>query len=129
MVQNKIKFPYIFLFFSLFLVVVIYFVITDSVGKSLYTAVTRTTQAGNTTVTRIFINEVYPELQQDLQLSDDSRLAKVVLTEDELHRVDNRVRGFMFGTDILKAKIYNINGGSIRVDYAYLTQEQVPWPQ
>ena len=110
MVQNRLKFPYASLFLSLFLVVGIYFIITASVGESLYTAVTRTTQAGNTAVTRIFINEVYPELQQDLQLSEDSRLAKAVLTEDELRRVDKRVRGFMFGTDILKAKIYNING-------------------
>ncbi|MBF0589470.1 MAG: hypothetical protein HQL53_10090 [Magnetococcales bacterium] len=111
--HSRLKFPFLSLLFALVLIVGIYIIITESVGQALNSAVSRATQAGNAAITRIFINEVYPELQKDLNLTADSRAVKLSLTEQELERVDVRVRAFMFGTDILKAKIFTINGITI----------------
>ncbi|MGN7610817.1 hypothetical protein ACQZV8_01900 [Magnetococcales bacterium HHB-1] len=107
---SSLKFPYFSLVFNLLLVIGIYIIITDSVSQALNTAITRATQSGNAAITRIFINEVYPELQQDLQLTADNRATKSILTKEERNRVDKRVRAFMLGTDILKVKIFSING-------------------
>ncbi|MBF0590396.1 MAG: hypothetical protein HQL53_14840 [Magnetococcales bacterium] len=109
----RLKFPFLSLFFALVLIISIYFVITASVWQALNSSVTRATQAGNAAITRIFINEVYPALREDLNLTADSRAVKSALTEQELGRVDARVRAFMFGTDILKAKIFTIDGNTI----------------
>ncbi len=113
MVEQKLKkarFPYVFLLISLLLMVGVYVLLTKTMEQSLYTAVIKATQAGNKTITQVFINEVYPQLRQDLALTDYEPQAKQALTEAELERVDKRVRQFMFGTDVLKAKIYNIAG-------------------
>lgn len=113
MVEQKLKkarFPYVFLLISLLLMIGVYVLLTKTMEQSLYTAVIKATQAGNTTITKVFINEVYPQLHQDLALTDYEPNAKQALTEAELERVDQRVRQFMFGTDVLKAKIYNISG-------------------
>lgn len=95
---------------NLALIVGIYFIITNSVERSLTSAITTSTEASNAAVTRLFINEIYPDLAVDIGLTNDPTKVKSSLSEDEIKYVDNRVREFMFGTDILKAKIYNING-------------------
>jgi hypothetical protein len=104
--QTQLKFPYIFLLISVLLIAGLYFVIVFSLEKALSAAIIEATEAGNAAVTRIFINEVYPELEKDLALNSN----KTALSADAFQRVDQRVRRFMIGTDILKAKLYNNAG-------------------
>ncbi|MBF0383661.1 MAG: hypothetical protein HQL69_21785 [Magnetococcales bacterium] len=108
--ENSLKFPYLFLFMNLAVIIAVYFIITKSVQSSITAAITETTQAGNAAVTQIFVNEVYPELHRDLKLDYRPDNIKTALDKEELKRVDQRVRQFMLGTDILKVKIYNIHG-------------------
>ena len=111
--ENSVRFPYLMIAVSFILLVGIYLFLSSSLQDSLSDAVRETTEKANATVTRIFINEVYPDLEQALQLTYDRQKTKDVLTAQELEDVDNRVRQFMLGTDILKAKIYNVNGITI----------------
>lgn len=108
--KKSLKFPYLFLVINLAVIISIYFVLTQTMERALSSAIIQATQAGNSDITRIFINEVYPELHNDLALTSIPTKVKSQLSEQELKRVDGRVRRFMFGTDVLKAKIYNING-------------------
>lgn len=111
--SNKIKFPYVFLLLNIAVMLGVYLVLTSTMEKALYSAVTKATQAGNATITKVFINEVYPELHGDLALTDNLSSVKQELSKTELIRVDRRVRQFMLGTDVLKAKIYNTSGTTI----------------
>lgn len=114
--QNQIsslRFPYFFLFLNLLVMIGIYFILSQTMERSLSSAIIQATQAGNSDITRIFINEVYPELEDDLGLTSSPAKVKEALNSDELGRVDHRVRSFMLGTDVLKAKIYNINGTTV----------------
>lgn len=108
--KKPLRFPYVFLLLNLLVMIGIYFVLTHTMERALSSAIIQATQAGNSDITRVFINEVYPELQSDLALTSNPASVKSALDSQELARVDNRVRRFMFGTDVLKAKIYNING-------------------
>ncbi|MBF0470190.1 MAG: hypothetical protein HQL48_02325 [Gammaproteobacteria bacterium] len=110
---TPLKFPYFFLFFNLLLLVAIYFAIVHTLERALSLAITESTQAGNAAITRIFVNEVYPEIKGDLQLLPAHQLQQRKLEPEALQRVDTRVRQFMWGTDILKAKIYNAQGDTL----------------
>ncbi|MBF0256165.1 MAG: hypothetical protein HQL47_06840 [Gammaproteobacteria bacterium] len=107
---SQIKFPYLFLLLSLAALILVYVLLTRSVSSALGSAILEATQASNATVTKVFVNELYPRLQQDLGFSGNAQQAKRELSAEELQRVDGLVRQFMLGTDILKAKLYNING-------------------
>ncbi|MCP4598026.1 hypothetical protein [Neptuniibacter sp.] len=108
--KKSLRFPYVFLILNLMVIIGIYFVLSQTMERALSSAIIQATQAGNSDITRIFINEVYPELHADLALTSVPTKVKSKLSEPELQRVDDRVRRFMFGTNVLKAKIYNING-------------------
>jgi hypothetical protein len=110
---DKVRFPYLLLVFSVLFVIGLYFYLSGAVRDALSEMVRVNTENANATVTRIFINEVYPDLQNELMLTYDRQQTKDSLTADELTRVDQRVRKFMIGTDILKTKIYNINGVTV----------------
>lgn len=111
--NKKFSFPFVFLAVNIFLVIGIYFIISQSVERSLTSAITNSTQASNAAVTRLFINEIYPDLAAEISLTANPAMAKDALSPEEVDHVDERVRQFMFGTDILKAKIYNINGVTV----------------
>lgn len=110
---SAIRFPYFFLLLNLLVMIGIYLVLSHTMERSLSSAIIQATQASNSDITKIFVNEVYPELKADIGLSSASAKAKAALSDQELERVDLRVRAFMLGTDVLKAKIYNINGVTI----------------
>jgi hypothetical protein len=111
--KKPMRFPYFFLLLNLLVMIGVYFVLTQTMERALSSAIIQATQAGNSDITRVFINEVYPELEVDLALTSIPSQIKQSLNSKELERVDNRVRSFMFGTDVLKAKIFNIEGITI----------------
>lgn len=108
--KKNMKFPYFFLLLNLLVMIGVYILLTQTMERALSSAIIQASQAGNRDITRVFINEVYSELKDELALTNQQNEVKNELTDQELLKVDNRVRRFMFGTDILKAKIYNING-------------------
>ncbi|MEO5342888.1 MAG: hypothetical protein H7842_06045 [Gammaproteobacteria bacterium SHHR-1] len=108
--QRRIRFPSLLLLISLALLLGVYYLISQTLGAYLSQAITETTQAGNATLTRVFVNDLYPRLAADLGLSGNPRQMKQQLSAEELARVDQAVRKFMFGTDILKIKLFNLDG-------------------
>ena len=69
------------------------------------------TEESNHTLTKVFVNETYPDIKEFLNL--ENRLPKiqgVLMDADSLQQVDIRIRNFMSDTDILKIKIYDSNG-------------------
>ncbi len=107
---QRIRFPYWLLLMSFGLIFGVYFLISQAMATYLSQAITETTQAGNATLTRVFINDLYPRLAPDLGLSGNPREMKQQLDEQELSRVDLAVREFILGTDILKVKLFNLDG-------------------
>lgn len=108
--QNSPKFPFFFMLVSIVCVAGIYFFISHYVSKALSDTVKDSTEKANAMVTKIFINEVYPDLHEHLKLTYDRQQALDKLAGPSLSKVDERVRAFMQGTDILKVKIYNVKG-------------------
>jgi hypothetical protein len=111
--QKNAAFAYSALLLSAFIITGFYILITSSFERYVTAAITSSTQASNAAITRLFVNEVYPELQTDLALTSDPRRVKDQLSANEIEHVDRRVREFMLGTDVLKAKFYNINGTTV----------------
>ena len=73
-----------------------------------------TTEESNHTLTKVFINETYPDLKQYLALeSSDSVDLNAQEAQAKLKIVDDRIRNFMRETDILKVKIFNSAGITI----------------
>ena len=111
---NKVpKFPIFFIILNIALIIGIYFLLTYSIKDILTDTILKSTEHSNSTMTRVFVNEVYPRLKDSLQLTDNRQKAKDELSSEEVEVVDNAVRKFMLGTDILKVKIYNINGVTV----------------
>jgi len=71
-------------------------------------AIIDSTELANFAMTHAFVNEVYPEVEWILQL--DSRTADNLMNEEELKRVDSRVRAFMQNTGVLKIKFFGVDG-------------------
>ena len=66
-------------------------------------------EKNNMTLTKIFVNEVYPELAPILQLKTHHKTTDF-LTYEQLKFIDKRVKRYISGTDVLKVKIYNLAG-------------------
>jgi hypothetical protein len=103
-----------FLFFLLLLASLPaqHFLIEHHANQLLKTSIAEATQAGNVTATRLFVNEVYPRLAQRLNL--EKQLAPIQgLSGEDLAETDRTIRKFVLGTDILKVKIFAMNGITI----------------
>jgi hypothetical protein len=86
--------------------------IEQQANRLLRIAIAEATQAGNATATRLFVNEVYPRLSTRLKL--EVHLApKQGLSGEDLEETDRTIRKFVLGTDILKVKIFAMNGITI----------------
>lgn len=84
--------------------------VTAQTDRAVSNAITESTQSTATTVTRVFINQLYPQLADPLGLEGANRDARTGLSGAALERVDREVRAFMHGTDVLKIKLYAPNG-------------------
>lgn len=74
-------------------------------------AIIKTTEESNATVTKLFVNEVYPDVQSQLKLTTKGQAEP--LSGMSLDVVDQKVRDFTRNTDILKVKIYDVSGITI----------------
>lgn len=103
---------------TLFLIIIIallisqYTFILKESKNALTSVITQTTQSSNLTITKLFINNVYPEISDIVRLRENPN-PKVGLSDQELNNVDTVIRNFMFGTDILKIKLYSTNGMTV----------------
>lgn len=64
--QKNAAYPYFVLLLSTIVIVGFYILITSSFERYVTAAITSSTQASNTAITRLFVNEIYPELEADL---------------------------------------------------------------
>lgn len=78
------------------------------------TEIINTTQESNHTLTKIFINEAYPDIKHHLALEENiAQHATKLMQGEDLSAIDHRVRQFMRNTDVLKIKIYDPNGMTV----------------
>lgn len=89
-----------------------YSIILKESQNAVNSAITQTTQSSNLTVTKLFINDVYPNISDIVKLKENPN-PTFGLSGEELNSVDSVVRNFMFGTDILKIKLYSSNGMTV----------------
>lgn len=80
----------------------------EAVGESVAMA----TEAANSTVTKLFVNELYPRLSGSLALEGSGKRGEP-LAGETLETTDRTIRKFMLGTDIMKVKIYAMNGMTV----------------
>jgi len=81
----------------------------DQAKESLSASILKATQDSNATVTKLFINSLYPEIEDVLQLNNASA-ASALLSKAEFELVDAVIRKFVLGTDVLKVKVYSVTG-------------------
>lgn len=105
--RNKIS--YLFMFMIFVLLIFQFNIILNETKKSVNEAIIETTQSGNYTVTKLFINGIYPSISNIIKLKENSNPTSGLIGDD-LKKVDLIVRNFMYGTDILKIKLYSLNG-------------------
>ncbi|SCA55330.1 exported hypothetical protein [Candidatus Terasakiella magnetica] len=84
----------------------LYFIVTSMTQDLLKQSVTQTTQSANKTVTKIFVNEIFPEISGVLDI--DNR--KEGVEGEVLSLIDTKIRTFMLGTDVLKVKLFSMAG-------------------
>jgi hypothetical protein len=89
-----------------------HWILEEQTNAAVGEVVSEATQAANTTVTKLFINEVYPRLAEPLGLEGAGTRGEP-LAGQALEITDRTIRSFMYGTDIMKVKIYAMNGMTI----------------
>jgi hypothetical protein len=89
-----------------------HWVLEHQTNAAVSEVISEATQAANTTVTKLFINELYPRLTEPLALEGSGKRAEP-LAGEALETTDRTIRKFTFGTDIMKVKIYGMNGMTV----------------
>ncbi|QEP43669.1 response regulator [Ectothiorhodospiraceae bacterium BW-2] len=93
---------------------------TKMASDSLLTA----TQQANLTVTRIFMNEVMPQLRPLLELAQGR-----ALNQAEIALFDKLVRQFAQDTDVLKIKYFNLEGMTLySTDHSQIGEDKSTYP-
>lgn len=65
-------------------------------------------EEANTNITKVFVNELYPDINHIIDLSEQT--SNRTISEDEFNFVDQKIRKFIQGTGVLKVHIFNQNG-------------------
>jgi hypothetical protein len=89
-----------------------HWVLENQTNAAVGAVISEATQAANTTVTKLFVNELYPRLKEPLALEGKGKRGEP-LSGEALETTDSTIRRFMFGTDIMKVKIYGMNGMTV----------------
>ena len=89
-----------------------HWVLENQTNSAVGEVISEATQAANTTVTKLFVNELYPRLTEPLALEGKGKRGEP-LSGEALETTDSTIRKFMFGTDIMKVKIYGMNGMTV----------------
>ena len=87
---------------------VTHLLIERQIEQQVLAVVTESTQASNATIARIFVNEVLPRIDSPLALEQREKAPPP--SGEALELIDREVRRFMFGTDVLKVKLYRLDG-------------------
>lgn len=95
-----------------------HWVLEHQTNAAVSEVISEATQAANATVTKLFVNELYPRLTEPLALEGKGKRGEP-LAGEALETTDSTIRKFMFGTDIMKVKIYGMNGMTV-----YSTERQ-----
>ena len=90
-------------FLIIALLIIFYFI-----NNVLRLEIQKTGELANATLTRIFVNETWSEINPLLPPPGSSE--EEIKNNINIKKVDSRVRRFMSYTDVLKVKIYAING-------------------
>lgn len=111
------------LLLALAVIVATHFVVIDRVTRTVNSAITDSTQAVNATVTKVFVNDLYPRIKAQLSLEGPE--PPKALSGAALDEVDKLIRTFIFGTDIMKVKLFGVNGLTIySTELAQVGQDQ-----
>jgi len=113
MLMEQLRVPVFFLIFIACAFVGQFLLLSNKFDHALEASISETSQAANTSVTRLFINEIYPRLSDIFALEETTAPIIVGLKGEELESVDRSIRNFMLGTDILKVKIYALSGMTV----------------
>lgn len=89
-----------------------HWVLESQTNAAVGEVISEATQAANATVTKLFVNELYPRLTEPLALEGKGKRSEP-LAGEALEITDSTIRKFMFGTDIMKVKIYGMNGMTV----------------
>lgn len=104
------RIPIFFLLLIACAFVVQFLLLSNKFEHAIKTSITEASQSANTSVTRLFVNEIYPRLSDIISLEETGTSIVKGLNGEELKLVDRSIRRFIIGTDILKVKIYTRSG-------------------
>lgn len=104
----KRKLFFLLILLSLISLVATYWVVIHETTSTINDAVGQSTQAANATVTKMLANDVYPRIAKQLAL--EGNVPSKPLTGDDFLETDRLIRQVIFGTDIMKVKIYDLKG-------------------
>ena len=90
-----------------------HFFASKAIEAELESAVLLASEAANEDLTKLFINDVYDALDSRLRLNADLSQQTDKLSSEDYSAINSRISAFMFGTDFLKIKIYNLKGTTL----------------
>src|SRR5210317_947586 len=90
-----------------------HFFASKTIEAELESAVLLASEATNEDLTKLFINDVYDALDSRLRLNADLSQQTDKLSSEDYSAINSRISEFMFGTDFLKIKIYNLKGTTL----------------
>ncbi len=86
-----------------------YLTLTHTAEQTVRSALTQATQLSNETVARLFVNTALQTIIGKLPLSPGLD-ADAEVADDNFEFVDQKIREFILGTDVVKVKIFNKSG-------------------
>ena len=81
------------------------------VARATHDSVLTSTEASNIAITELFVNEAWQDVRVLLPASDAS--VDAIKGNPHLKKIDERVRRFERGTDIVKVKIFDLKGRTV----------------
>jgi len=108
--MKQLRIPLFFLLLIACTFVGQFFLLSNKFDSAIKASITEASQSANSSVTRLFVNEIYPRLSDMIPLEETGTLITKGLRGEELRSVDRSIRKFILGTDILKIKIYTQGG-------------------
>ena len=81
------------------------------VGRATHDSVLSSTEAANFAITDVFVNEAWQDVRPLLPPADAAM--PVIKSNPHLAQIDERVRRFERGTDIVKVKIFDLGGRTV----------------
>ena len=97
-----------FFIVSISSLIIVLFIIFYFINNVLRQEIQKTGELANATLTRIFVNETWSEIKP--LLPSPGSTEDQIKNNVNIKNIDTRVRRFMSYTDVLKVKLYGVNG-------------------